>query len=110
MVVIEYKTTAHPYHYVFLRGKDGKFTTFKFKSDARKKCMSLIRTHEAIVAFVRSPCTEGVYYTKEGKFILEKRIMIGDRERSFWYILRKDGTLGKHISDIHDWHLIQSAY
>lgn len=32
---IEYKTTAHPYHYVFLRGKDGKFTTFKIKDDAK---------------------------------------------------------------------------
>lgn len=109
MVVIEYKTTAYPYHYVYLGRGEDNITTFRTKADARKKCMSLIRTHKAIVAFLR-PFNEGVYHTKEGSFILEKRIMIDGRERSFWYILRKDGNLGKHISDIHDWHLIQSAY
>lgn len=109
MVVIEYKTMAYPYHYVFLgKNEEGEIATFKTKTEARKKAMSLIRTHVAIVAYLHP--NELVYRTKEGTYVLEKRIMIDGRERSFWYVLRKDGTLGKHISDIRDWHLIQSAY
>ena len=103
MHAIEYKTVRYPYHYEFLRDGNGNLKGYDSIIDARKKCMRLIESNTAIVAFVR-PDTEGVYRTREGRFVLERR------EMGKWNYLNKDGTCGSSIKTIKNVNLIQSAW
>lgn len=100
---IEYKTASYPYHYEFLRNGNEDILKFVSITDARKKCMRLIANGTAIVAFVR-PDTEGVYRTREGRYVLERR------DLGKWNYLNKDGTCGSPIKNIRNVNLIQSAW
>lgn len=105
--VIEYKSMISPYNYRFCRLSNGNLKTFKPIVEARKACISLINSREAVLAVVRGNNKEQlVYATLSGGYVLEDR----QGSRSYWYRLNKNGTLGNAVyGDIKNIGIIQSA-
>ena len=101
MYVIEYKVARYPYHYEYLEGKNGKMIHFSSVVEARKRCINLIKNYEAVLAFVR-PVDEGVYKTRTGGYVLEKR------KENTWYHLNRNGTVGSQIKNTKNLNIIQS--
>jgi len=101
MYVIEYKVARYPYHYEFLKDRNGNMIHFSSVVEARKRCIKLIMNYEAVLAFVRS-VDEGVYKTRTGGYVLEKR------KENKWYHLNKNGTIRSQIKSIKNLDIIRS--
>lgn len=101
--VIEYKQNRYPYSYRFIMKNDMEMQGYDSIIKARKKCISMIKDHTAILAVVRGGVEQLVYQTVKGNFVLE------DRDKRKWYRLNKDGTLGSVVENVRDLGLIRSA-
>lgn len=104
---IEYKSASYPYSYKFLKDANGKIKVYDRITDARKKGIALIKMYEAIVCVIRGNDREGlVYATRSGGYVYEDR----NGNKSKWYHLNKNGTLGSAISKIDFNNVIRSYY
>lgn len=100
--VIEYKTKAYPYHYVYAE-KNGKLESFDSIVKARKKAIAYT-DGPALLCVIRGGTEQLVYRTTHGGYVLE------NRDTDKWYVLKKDGILGQNIKNPKNLGLIRSAW
>lgn len=104
---IEYKSASYPYSYKFLKDANSKIKVYDRITDARKKGIALIKMYEAIVCVIRGNDREGlVYATRTGGYVYEDR----NGNKSKWYHLNRNGTLGSAIPKVNGSNLIRSAF
>lgn len=88
--IIEYKSMRYPYHYEFLRKKNGDYAEFDTLQSARKKGIALIEDGTAVLSVIRGGVEQLVYFSDQG-YVLE------NRTNNTWYILDKNGKLGRRL-------------